>query len=183
MDRFLTRRHASLLLAMMGATALVAPAFAQDDWPNRPVTIVVPYGPGASNDTFTRAVAQVLSRDLGQPFVVENAAGAGGYSGTDHVAKSEPDGYTFVEVPNSVVGFEPFMKVDLNPLEDLTPVALLAKSPTAMVVPSGLPVTTVQEFIDYAKANPDTTFYGMAGIGTTQQQHGELFNSLTGLQI
>jgi tripartite-type tricarboxylate transporter receptor subunit TctC len=162
---------------------LAGPALAQNAWPSRAVTIVVPYGPGASNDTFTRAIAQVLARDLGQPFVVENVAGAGGYTGTDRVAKTEPDGYTFVEVPNSVVGFEPFMKVDLNPLEDLTPVAVFAKSPTAMVIPASVPATTVQEFIDYAKANPDTTFYGMAGIGTTQQQHGELFNSLTGLSI
>lgn len=183
--RLVTTRRAALMLGVAGLAVALAPhaALAQDDWPNRPVTMVVPYGPGASNDTFTRAIADILSRELGQPFVVENAPGAGGFTGTDRVAKAEPDGYTFVEVPNSVVGFKPFMKVDLNPLEDLTPVALLAKSPTAMVVPSGLPVTTVQEFIDYAKANPDTTFYGMAGIGTTQQQHGELFNSLTGLKV
>lgn len=180
-----TSRRSLLLLGVAGLAGVLAPAtaLAQDDWPNRPVTLVVPYGPGASNDTFTRAVADVLSRELGQPFVVENVPGAGGFTGTDFVSKADPDGYTFVEVPNSVVGFEPFMKVDLNPLEDLTPVALLAKSPTAMVVPTGLPVTTVQEFIDYARANPDTTFYGMAGIGTTQQQHAELFNSLTGLKL
>jgi tripartite-type tricarboxylate transporter receptor subunit TctC len=75
------------------------------------------------------------------------------------------------------------MKVDLDPLENLTPIGLLARAPTAMVVPAELPVTTVQEFIDYAKEHPDDTFYGMAGIGTTQHQHGELFNRMTGLDL
>lgn len=178
-------RRDVLALAIAGTAGLMVPSFAlaQDAWPSRPVTMVVPYGPGASNDTFTRAVSEILSRNLGQPFVVNNVAGAGGFTGTDQVAKAEADGYTFVEVPNSVVGFKPFMKVELDPLVNLTPVALLAKSPTALVVPAGLPVTTVQELIDYAKAHPDDTFYGMAGVGTTQQQHAELFNSLTGLKI
>lgn len=153
------------------------------EWPTRAVTLVVPYGPGASNDTFTRSIAEIMSRSMGQPFVVENRAGAGGFTGTNSVVQAEPDGYTFVEVPNSIVGFGPIMKVDLDPFEDLTPVGLLAKAPTAMVVPSSLPVTTVQEFIDYANANPDTTFYGMAGIGTTQHQHGELFNRMAGTSL
>ena len=180
-----SRRALMAGFAAAGAASLFAPSIvlAQDKWPSRPVTLVVPYGPGASNDTFTRAVAEVLSRTLGQPFVVENAPGAGGFTGTERVSKSAPDGYTFVEVPNSVVGFKPFMKVELDPLVDLTPVAVLAKSPVAMVVPVGLPVNTVAEFITYAKANPDTTFYGMAGVGTTQQQHAELFNSATGLKL
>lgn len=178
-------RRAVLVLALAGATGVAAPAIAiaQDDWPDRPVTMVVPYGPGASNDLFTRAIAEVMSRELGQPFVVENRPGAGGFTGTDEVAKSEPDGHILVEVPNSVVGFKPLMQVDLDPLTDLTPIAQLARSPTAMAVPTGLPVSSVQEFIEYAKANPDTTFYGMAGIGTTQQQHAELFNSVTGLKL
>ncbi len=75
------------------------------------------------------------------------------------------------------------MKVDLDPLEDLTPIGLLARAPTAMVVPADLPVNSVQEFIDYAKENPEDTFYGMAGIGTTQHQHGELFNRMAGLEL
>lgn len=180
----LSRRRIVALGLAMGAAGLVlaGPAPAQD-WPSRPVTMVVPYGPGASNDTFTRAVANILTRDLGQPFVVENRPGAGGFTGANSVVQSEPDGYTFLEVPNSVVGFKPVMKVDLDPLVDLTPIALLAKSPTAMVVPTSLPVTTVQEFIEYAKQNPDTTFYGYAGVGTTQHQHGELFNAAAGLSL
>ena len=156
---------------------------AAQDWPSRPVTLVVPYAPGASNDTFTRAIGEILSKRFGKPFVVDNRPGAGGFTGANAVARAAPDGATFLEMPNSIVGFKPVMKVELDPLSNLTPVAIFARSPTAMVVPSSLPVKSVQEFIAYAKANPDKTFYGYAGIGTTQQQHGELFNTQTGLKL
>jgi tripartite-type tricarboxylate transporter receptor subunit TctC len=179
-----TRRNLlalTLLAAGFAATgAVAAPA---DDWPNRPVTLVVPYGPGASNDTFTRALADILTKKLGQPFVVENRPGAGGFTGANAVSQAAPDGYTWLEIPNGIVGFKPVMKVEMDPLVDVTPVGLLARSPTVMVVPSSLPVNNVQEFIEYAKKNPDTTFYGHAGVGTTQHQHTELFNTLTGLHI
>jgi tripartite-type tricarboxylate transporter receptor subunit TctC len=177
-----TSRRAALALALAVATFGAEGAFAQA-WPSRPVTLVVPYGPGASNDIFTRALAEILSKRLGQPFVVENRPGAGGFTGANAVAQSAPDGYTFLEIPNSVAGFKLIMKVNLDPLVDLTPVALLARSPTAMVVPSGLPVKTVKEFIDYARARPDQIFYGHAGVGTTQQQHAEIFKRATGLKI
>ncbi len=168
--------------AALAATGLTG--FAQaEDWPTRPVTLVVPYGPGASNDTFTRALADILTKKLGQPFVVENRPGAGGFTGANSVSQAAPDGYTWLEIPNGIVGFKPVMKVDMDPLVDVTPVGLLARSPTAMVIPADLPVNNVQEFIEYAKKNPDTTFYGHAGVGTTQHQHTELFNTMTGLHI
>jgi tripartite-type tricarboxylate transporter receptor subunit TctC len=143
----------------------------------------VPYSPGASNDTFTRAIADSLSKRLGQPFIVDNRPGAGGFTGANGVARAAPDGYTLLEMPNSIVGFKPIMNVELDPLKNLTPLATMASSPTALVVPSSLPVKTVAEYIAYAKANPDKTFYGYAGIGTTQQQHMELFHNLTGLKV
>ena len=179
-----SRRTVMALMAGTAAAGLVLPksAFAED-WPSRPVTMVVPYGPGASNDTFTRAVSQSMSETMGQPFVVDNRPGAGGFTGTNSVVKADPDGYTFLEMPNSIMGLAPGMHVDFDPFTDLTAIGMLAKAPVAMVVPSSLPVTTVAEFIDYAKANPDTTFYGFAGIGTTQHQHGELFNKNAGLDI
>jgi tripartite-type tricarboxylate transporter receptor subunit TctC len=147
------------------------------------VTLVVPYAPGASNDLFTRALADVLSKRFNQPFVVENRPGAGGFTGTQAVSRAAPDGYTFVEMPNSIAGFKPGMKVDFDPLVNLTPVGIMARAPTALVVPAALPVKTVQEFIAHAKANPTTTFYGYAGVGTTQHQHMEMFSDAAGIKI
>lgn len=177
-------RRALLAVFAAGAVALVAPsAVSAQDWPTRPVTIVVPYGPGASNDTFTRALAAILTKQFGQPFVVSNRPGAGGFIGSQAVAKAAPDGYTLLEMPSSIAGFKPIMKVDLEPLKDLAPIGLMARAPSAMVINAALPVKTVKDFIEYAKAHPDTTFYGMAGIGTTNHQHAEMFKTATGLKM
>lgn len=186
MSTLLMRMSRRAMLAALAATVagLAGPAMAQaQDWPNRPVTIIVPYGPGASNDTFTRMLAQILTKKFGQTFIVQNRPGAGGFIGSDAVAKAAPDGYTFLEMPSSIAGFKPIMKVDLDPLKNLAPVALLARSPAVMVVNPALPVKTVKEFVDYAKAHPDTTFYGMAGIGTTNHQQAEIFKAATGIRM
>jgi len=179
-----TSRRAVLGALIAGLSAAAAPEWARaDDWPSRPVTIVVPYGPGASNDTFTRALSVVLTKQFGQSFVVINRPGAGGFIGSQSVAKAAPDGYTWLEMPSSIAGFKPIMKVDLDPLKDLQPIALMARAPDAMVINAGLPVKTVKEFIDYARARPDEVFYGMAGIGTSGHQHAEMFNAATGLKL
>ena len=177
-----TRR--AILAALAAVTLAAVPGFARaDEWPSRPVTIIVPYAPGASNDTFTRKLAQVLTKQFGQTFLVVNRPGAGGFIGSDAVAKAAPDGYTLLEMPSSIAGFKPVMKVDLDPVKDLAPIALMAKAPDAMVINAGLPPKTVKEFIDYARARPDEVFYGMAGIGTSGHQHAEMFNNATGLKL
>lgn len=176
-------RRAILKLVAASLAALSSGAIYADDWPSRPVTIVVPYGPGASNDTFTRMLASILTKQFGQPFVVSNRPGASGSIGSTAVVKAPPDGYTFLEMPSSIAGFKPILKVDIDPLKDLTPIGLMARSPDAMVVNASLPVKTVKEFIDYAKARPNQVFYGMAGIGTTNHQHAEMFNAATGLKL
>ncbi len=179
-----SRRSLLKMTAAAAATAaLPAGAFAQAAWPSRPVTLVVPYGPGASNDIFTRALANIWSKRFGVPFVVENRPGAGGYTGTNGVVQAAPDGYTFLEMPSGIAGFAPVMKVKFDPLTDLVPIALLARSPAAMVVPASLPVKSVQEFLDYAKTRPDRVFFGYAGVGTAQHQHGEMFKRATGLKL
>lgn len=162
---------------------LNGPAAAQEEWPSRPVTMVVPFGPGASNDILTRGLSDAMSRQLGQPFVVENRPGAGGFAATLAVSQSAPDGYTFVEMPNSIVGLGPVMGVDLDPLEDVTPIALFARAPGGVVVPASLPVESLQDFIEYVKANPDSTFVGYTGVGATQHQMAELFKKATGLDL
>ena len=181
------RLHASrraILAALAAVTVAAVPGFARaDEWPSRPVTIIVPYAPGASNDTFTRKLAQVLTKQFGQTFLVVNRPGAGGFIGSDAVAKAAPDGYMLLEMPSSIAGFKPVMKVDLDPVKDLAPIALMAKAPDAMVINAGLPPKTVKEFIDYARARPDEVFYGMAGIGTSGHQHAEMFNNATGLKL
>jgi tripartite-type tricarboxylate transporter receptor subunit TctC len=186
MKMVISRRTVTALasLALLaGAAVAFDKATAQSAWPARPVTLIVPYAPGASNDTFTRAIAGVLSKKYGQPFVVENRPGAGGYTATSQVQRANPDGYTFLEMPNGIASYKLGLKVDFDPSTDLTPLSIFARAPTAMVIPSALPVKTVQEFIDYAKKNPESTYYGYTGIGTTQHIPGELFNQLTGLKM
>lgn len=175
----------ALLAAFAAALAgFASPALAQgQDWPNRPVTLVVPFGPGASNDLFTRMLGSILTKQLGQSFVVSNRPGAGGLIGSTSVAKAAPDGYTFLEMASSIASYKPIMKADLDPLKDLAPIGLMARAPTAMVIHAGLPVKTVHEFVDYAKSRPDQVFYGMAGVGSTNHQHAEMFKTATGLRI
>lgn len=177
------RQLLTLAAASVAASVLPLGAFAQQAWPSRPVTLIVPYGPGASNDIFTRAFANIFSKRFGVPFVVENRPGAGGYTGTNNVVQAAPDGYTFLEMPSGIAGFAPVMKVKFDPETDLVPISLFARSPAAMVIPTSLPVKTVREFVEYAKARPDKTFFGYAGVGTAQHQHGEMFRRVTGLKL
>src|SRR5580658_3510495 len=142
----------AILKTMLGgglAATTLGKAWA-DSWPSRAVTFVVPYSAGASNDIFTRVLCKVLGKKFSQPFVVENRGGATGLVGSDQVARSAPDGYTFLESANSIAGFKTVLHFDLDPTTDLQAVALLAKAPLGMVIPASLPVHTVQEFIDYA---------------------------------
>lgn len=171
-----------MLLAALGVCASFATAHAQS-WPSRPVTLVVPYGPGASNDLFTRALATVLAKKFNQPFVVENRAGAGGFTGAASVQKAAPDGYTFLESPSGIVSIKETMKLDLDAVADLATVSVFAKSPAALIVPASLPVKTVGEFLDYAKKSSQPLFYGYSGAGNTSQLHAELLSSLAGVKF
>jgi tripartite-type tricarboxylate transporter receptor subunit TctC len=137
------------------AAGAVRASRARQDWPSKPVTIVVPYGPGASNDTFTRALAAGLTKQFGQTFVVVNRPGAGGFIGSHAVAKAAPDGYTLLEMPSSIAGFKPIMKVDLDPLKDLAPIALAGARPRRDGRSTRAAGEDVKEFIDYARARPD----------------------------
>lgn len=163
------------------ASAIVPGAGQAQAWPTRPVTLVVPFGPGASNDIFTRAIAQVLSKKFGQPFVVENRAGAGGFTGSNSVKSAPPDGYTFLE--NMVLPFKQTMKVDLDLGTDMDTVAVFAQASSALIIPASLPVKTVAEFIDYAKKSPQPLFYGHTTKGDGGHLYSELFAKLTGITL
>lgn len=182
---FLISRRKMIAAFAMGsvvATAFGQTAFAQQ-WPSRAVTMVVPFGPGASNDIFTRQLSEILGRELGQPFVVDNRPGAGGFTGALSVSQSPADGYRFLEMPSSIVGLKPIMGVNLDPLTDVTPIAQLATAPGGLVVPASLPASTVKEFIDFANSRTEDTFYGYVGVGATQHQMAEKFKKITGVKL
>jgi len=161
----------------------VAPAFAQQ-WPARPVRFIVPITPGGSNDYITRVLAERLQGPLGQPVVVENKPGGSGIIGTEYVAHQPPDGYTLLLISNThVMNLSFFKKLPYDPIKDFEPVSLIATVPFIMTVNADLPVHSLKEFIDYARAHPGEVTYGSAGIGQPHHLSAELLKSMTGIQM
>ena len=156
-------------------------ALAQN-YPNKPVRLVLPYAPGGIIDYVGRTLAQHLSEPLGQPVVAENRPGAGGIAGTDTVARSAPDGYTIVIMDPAIVinpTLQPSMPYDL--FKQLATVSIVSSSPEVLVVAPQLPVKTLKDLIDYGKANPGKLNFASAGIGTTPHLAGELFKQRAGV--
>ena len=153
-------------------------------WPARQVQLVVPYAPGGVVDFIGRTVGQRLSTQLGHPVVVDNRPGAGGIIGVDYAARSTPDGYTIVVMDPAIV-INPSMQekvpYDLN--KDLQAVAVIGSSPLVLVVNASLPVTTVSQLVDYARANPGKLNFVSAGIGTTPHMAGELLKLRSGVNM
>ena len=154
----------TVIAAVTGVLALTGTAAAQD-WPTRPVTMVVPFAAGGPQDTIGRVVAQRVSEILGQQVVVENVGGAGGMTGSKRVADAAPDGYTFVlgSVGTHAQNQTLYKKPAYNAATDFTPVALIAETPIALITRKDLPVSNLKEFIAYAKANQAKMTYGSAG--------------------
>jgi tripartite-type tricarboxylate transporter receptor subunit TctC len=176
MGRFLAATAAMLLMA--------ASAAAQSDYPSKPVKIIVNVAPGGGVDTATRIVADKLQARLGQPFVVENRPGAGGNIGAEVVFAAEGDGYTLLASSPSPLAINGWLykKLNFDPA-GFEPVAMMSRIPNVLVVRPGFPAKTVQEFVAYAKANPDKLNYGSQGIGTASHLTGELFMTLTGTRL
>lgn len=180
-----TLKAAVLALAALTAACLSArPARAADDYPTRPVTIVVPFPPGASNDLLARYEADVLGRALHGTFVVENKAGAGGEIGISYAAKTEPDGYTLLHAPSAIT-ILPFVmqSVSYDLGRDFDPVVLVGLTQFCLVVSPSLPVNSVAELIALAKAKPGALTYASAGIATPHQIFAEQFKLATGVDI
>lgn len=167
---------------LIGTAQLAAEA---EPWPTRPIKLVVPFAPGGGNDILARVVSEGLVRSLSQPIVVDNRPGAGGNIGAEIVAKSAPDGYTFLVVPQAILNFNPhlYARVGFDPLRDFDAVALLGVAPLVLVVNAELPVQSVAELIALAKAKPDGLAYGSSGPGTPHHLAPELFKSMTGVSI
>lgn len=146
-----------------GTAGLVAPriAFAQEEWPQRPIRIIVPYSPGGGTDLITRVLAEAMRPSLGQPIVVENQAGANGVIGSDQVARAPADGYLYVSVTSGHLTNRYVMpNMPFHPVDDFTPVALLAAYPMVLVASSAAPFTDLRGLIAYARANPGRVSFG-----------------------
>jgi tripartite-type tricarboxylate transporter receptor subunit TctC len=139
-----------------------------EEWPTHPVKVVVPYGPGGIADVFGRITADRLSKAFGKPFVVESRAGAGGAIGTEYVVRSPPDGYTLYFAGGGQFSVVPLMqKLSYDPVKDLTPISMVTLNGMAFAVNNDLPVRSIREFIDYARANPGKINYGATGLGAS----------------
>ena len=170
-------------LALAAALLLPALAFAQA-WPAKPVRLVSPFPAGGGTDAFARPLAAQLSQQLGQQFIVDNRAGAGGTIGAEHVAKGTADGYTFlVGAVHHTIAVSVYAKLGYDLQKDLVPVTLVALVPNVVVVHPSVPVKSIKELVDYAKANPNKLNFGSAGNGTSHHLAGELFKVMTGTQI
>jgi len=159
-------------------------AMAQE-WPAKPVHVVVPYPPGGGHDFASRVVAQRLSDMLKQSFVVENRTGASGTIGAEYTARSAPDGYTFMVASpaETVVGGFAGLKMNYDWEKDLAPVTVIGETPLAIAVHPSVPVKTIQEFLAYAKKNPGKLSYGTPGSGSTMHFAGESLKALGGIFI
>ena len=155
-----------------------------EEWPNRYVKIVVPYGAGGISDVLGRITADKLSTTFGQRFIVETRAGANGAIGTADAVRSPADGYTLYEAGGGQFSVLPLIqKLPYNPLTELDPVSMLAVNGMALVVNRDLPVRTLQEFIEYVRAHPDTVYYGSVGRGSSGDLVPAAFAAKTGLKL
>ena len=180
MQLFSRRLLLSIGLGLAGLATL--PAVAQDKYPSRPITMVVPFPPGGSVDIMARQYSEPLSRVLGVPIVVENRPGAGGSVGAQYVARAKADGYTLVVSSQSSHLANPLTQpqVGYDPVKDFENIAILGRLPNALVVHSSLPFKTFKEFIDYAKKNPGKLNYGSGGVGSMGQLNVEMLKASTG---
>lgn len=176
-------RTATQLLA---AALLAAPlAVRADDYPSRPVKVVVAFPPGGGADLTARTVAQKMSESMRQPFVVENKPGANGLVGAESVAKAAPDGYTLLFIDRGALGINPslYAKLPYDPLKDFAYVGIAAEAPYVMVVNPALGAKTVSELATLAKSKPGSIHYGSFGTGSMPQLNMEALNRRMGLDL
>jgi tripartite-type tricarboxylate transporter receptor subunit TctC len=175
------RRHLALasLFALAGA---VLPAHAQGQWPNKPITYIVPFGPGGTTDVLARLVTPKVATALGTSFVIENKAGAGGSMGSDFTAKAAPDGYTIQggTISSHAINVSLYAKLPYDPVRNFQPITLIGSMPNILVVRADSPYRSVQDVIAAAKAKPGTINYASSGNGTSQHLSGVFFEQMTG---
>ena len=180
----MTRRRC---LAWAALAPFTAPSLlrAQEKYPGRAITLVVPSAPGGTTDFTARLVGDALARALGQPVIVDNKPGGAGNIGNQSVAKARPDGYTLLVAYSGYQVGNPhlFAKAGWDPIKDFTPVAMLTRAPQVLVTRADLPAGTLAELVAFARANPGKLNYASSGNGSIQHIAGELFKQLTGTFI
>ncbi|CAB5511867.1 hypothetical protein LMG26857_01156 [Achromobacter anxifer] len=178
-------KYRTTAAAVFAVAALGLSGAAAAQWPERPITLIVPFPAGGGTDTFARPLAQQLTTQLGQTVVIDNKGGAGGTVGAGVAAKARPDGYTFfMGGAHHALAPSLYKSLNYNIQKDFVPVALVAQPPQVIVInPQKLPVKTVQELIDYAKKRPGEINFGTAGKGSTHHLAGELFAMQTGIKL
>lgn len=178
----ISRRFFLLAMAVFVAWASI-PAMAQQ-YPTRPIKLVVPLTAGGPGDVVARVIAQRMSEALGQSVIVENVAGANMNIGADQVAKAAPDGYTMVmSATPMIVNPAMYAKMTYDPLKDFVPISLVASFPLVLVSSNGLPFNSVSELITYGKQNPGVLNYGSAGNGSTTHLAGVIFGGMSGVKL
>src|ERR1700709_1189331 len=184
----MTRSRLAFALAagLLATATLLAPQCRAQDYPTRPVRIIVPFGAGGPADVPARLIGNSLQQSFGQPFVVENHTGAGGVIGTVEVVKSAPDGYTLLMMSNTQTANEslvPAAQRKYELMKDLAPIAPINYSDLVIVVPPSVPAKTLAEFIALAKSQPGKLNYASSGQGTPYHMAGELFKTMAGIDI
>jgi tripartite-type tricarboxylate transporter receptor subunit TctC len=177
--RFLTR------FAAAAALMLIAGAAMAQAWPSKPIRYVVPFAPGGTTDILGRTIADKLAIALGQPVIVENKPGAGGGVGAEFVAKSPADGYTIMggTISTHAINASLYKNLGYDPVRDFVPITLIARVPNMLVVNPSLPASNVKELIALLKANPGKYSFASSGNGTSQHLSGELFKTMTGVEM
>jgi len=175
---------AIVAVVLTAAAWTCAPALAQG-YPDKAITIVVPYGPGGSTDLLARSLAQRMSESMGQPVIVENRSGAGGVIGSDFVARAAPDGYTLVLGTGATHGIVKFTNKALpyDPVKDFTALTEAVEVPLVLAVHSSVPANNAKEFAEYVKKNPGKISFGSSGTGSPHHLAGELFKQVTGIDM
>ena len=174
-----------LLFLLLGLFAFHSGESHAQTWPSRPIQILVSFGAGGTADIIARIIGEKLSTALGQPVVIDNRPGAGGNVGAAAVARAAPDGYTLLMSgsPTHSVGPFLFKNLSYDPMRDVPPVAMVAVAPNLLVVKSSLPVKSVKDLVELARAKPGTVNFSSAGIGTSGYLAAELLKAKAGLDI